>query len=87
MDNVGGHGTNEAMLEYSEYLAGKYNIVVHHQVSRSPETNILDLGAYMTVQYKVEIFHRHNVKQYDALAWSVKKAWCDVEEQKITKIR
>ena len=30
MDSAGGHGTNEAVLEYSEYLAEKYNIVVHH---------------------------------------------------------
>ena len=37
MDNMGGHGTNSAVLEYSEYLAESYNIVVHHQVIWSPK--------------------------------------------------
>ena len=37
MDNAGGNGTNEAVLEYSEYLAEKYNIVVNHQITRSPQ--------------------------------------------------
>ena len=68
------------MLEYGYYLAAKYNIVVYHQVLRSPETNILELGAWMNVQSKVEIYHRRNVKQHDALNWYVKKGWHDVEE-------
>ena len=50
MDNTGGHETNESVLEYSVYLEEKYNIVVHHQVPWSPETNMLDLGTWMTVQ-------------------------------------
>ena len=53
MDNAGGHGTDEAVLEYSKYLAEIYKIVVHHQVPASPKTNMLDLGAWITVQYKV----------------------------------
>ena len=85
-DNTGGHGTNEAVLDYSEYLAEKYNILVHHQVPPLPETNMLDLSAWMTVQSKVEIFHQHNVKQHDALNHPIKKAWYGVEEQKLTKI-
>ena len=47
---------------------------------------MLDLGVWMTVQSKVETFHRRKVKQHDALAWSVKKAWYNMEEQKLTKI-
>ena len=74
MDNAGGHGTNEAVLEYSEYLAEIYNILVHHQVLRSSKTNMLDLGACITIQSKGEIFNRLNVKQHNALARFVKKA-------------
>ena len=47
---------------------------------------MLDLGAWMTVQSKVEIYHRRNVKQHDALARSFKKGWHDVQEHKLTKI-
>ena len=53
MGNVGEHRVNEAMLEYSEYLAENCNIIVHHQVPRSPKTNIIDLVALMTMQSKV----------------------------------
>ena len=53
MDNAVGHGTTKAVLEYSEYLAENYNIIVHHQVPRSPKTNIIDLVALMTMQSKV----------------------------------
>ena len=74
MDNTGGYGANEAMLEYSEYLTENYNIVVHHKVTQSPKTNMIDLGAWMTVQSKVKCFHLRNVKQNHALARSVKKA-------------
>ena len=86
MDNAGGHGENEAMLEYSEYLEENYNIVVHPRFPWSHETNMIDPGAWMTMQSKVEIFHLRNVKQHDALARSTNKAWCNVEEQKLTII-
>ena len=49
MDNTGGHGKNEAVLEYSKYLAANYNIVVHHQVPQLPETTITVLGARIIV--------------------------------------
>ena len=47
---------------------------------------MIDIGAWMTVQSKVEHFHRRNVKQHNALVRSVKKSWCNMEEHKITKI-
>ena len=86
MDNTGGNRENKTMLEYSEYLSDNYNILVHHQVPRSPKTNMLDLSAWMTVQSKVQKYHRRNVKFQDALARSVKKAWQNVEEYKLTRI-
>ena len=86
VDNAGSNGINEAVLEYSEYLAANYKIVVHRQVPRSPKLSILDLGTWMTVQSRVEIYCRRNFKQQDALAWYVKKSWRNVEEQKLTKV-
>ena len=47
---------------------------------------MLNIGAWMTVQSKVEQYHRCNVKHHDDLARSVKKAWRDVEKQKLIKI-
>ena len=49
INNTLENGENEAVLEYSEYLALKYNIVVHHQFPQSYKINILDLGAWMIV--------------------------------------
>ena len=40
----------------------------------------------MTVQSKEETFHRRNIKKHNSLFHSVKKAWYNVEEQKLTKI-
>ena len=40
----------------------------------------------MNVQSKVENVHRRNIKQHNSLTRSVKKAWCNLEEQKLTKI-
>ena len=41
MDNMWGNRKNESRLEYSEYLAENYNIVVNHQVSQYPKTNMI----------------------------------------------
>ena len=54
MYNVGGYGGNESVLDYSEYLVENYNIVVYHQVPKLLETNMLDLGTWITGQSKVE---------------------------------
>ena len=45
MDNTGGNVTSESVQGYSDYLVARYNILVHHQVPGSPETNMLDLSA------------------------------------------
>ena len=37
MDNKEGHRKNEAVLDYSEYLAVNYNIVVHCKFSTVPQ--------------------------------------------------
>ena len=45
VDNSGGNGTNEVMLEYNEYMVSNYNISALHQVPWSPKTNMLSFGA------------------------------------------
>ena len=47
---------------------------------------MLDLGACMNVQSKVEKYYLHNVKQQYDLAYSVKKTWREVDKKKLTKI-
>ena len=54
MYNVEGYGENEDVVYYSEYLEANYSIVFLHQVPWLPKTNMLDLGAWMTMQSKVE---------------------------------
>ena len=52
-------------------LKEKYNIKVEWQVLHSPETNMLDLRVWMSVQSKVEDLHRRKVMHKDVLARSV----------------
>ena len=50
MDKAVWHKKNESVLNYCEYLTENYNIIVHHQSPYPPKTNMLDLGACMTIQ-------------------------------------
>ena len=74
MDNAGGHGTNDAKTQYTEALK-EFNIEIIWQVPRSPETNMLDLGVWASIQSKVEKVHHMKCCQHDALARSVMTAW------------
>ena len=58
MDNAGGHGTELAKMQYSDFLKTDYNVEIEWQVSQSPETNILDLGVWCLLQSLVEYLHR-----------------------------
>ena len=75
IDNAGGHGTNEGKDKYEKILAEKYNIILKWQVPNSPETNMLDLGAWMTIQSEVEDLHRQRMMNEDALSASVMQAF------------
>ena len=57
MDNAGGHGTNDAIQQYTNNLRKNYNIAIIWQVPRSPYTNVLDLGIWMSLQARVEREH------------------------------
>ena len=74
MDNAGGHGTNDAKKEYTRIL-GDLNIKIIWQVPRSPETNMLDLGVWMSIQSAVMKTHYLRKCSHDALAESVMNAW------------
>ena len=47
---------------------------------------MIDLVVLMTVQSKVEKYHRRKIKKHDSVSQSVNNAWRDVEEHKLTKI-
>ena len=54
MDNAGGHGTKDAINEYTNHLLNDYNIKIIWQIPRSPYTNVLDLGVWISIQARVE---------------------------------
>jgi hypothetical protein len=75
IDNAGGHGTNEGKDEYEKILKKDYNVILTWQVPNSPETNMLDLGAWMTIQSVVEELHRQRLMNENALAATVVQAF------------
>ena len=75
MDNAGGHGSDEAKKEYVSILFVKFNILVIWQIPNSPETNMLDLGVWRTIQAMVEYLHRQRRMDTDVLALSVEEAF------------
>eukprot|EP00957_Ditylum_brightwellii_P077128 5861528-Ditylum_brightwellii.AAC.1 len=50
MDNAGGHGSNEIVKECVDLLKEKYNAIIINQIPRSPETKMLDIGAWIAIQ-------------------------------------
>ena len=79
MDNAGGHGKKNIKEEYVKKLKDKYNVEVEWQVPNSPETNMLDLGTWLSLQSKVELSHRNKVMHKDVLAATVEKCWNDID--------
>jgi hypothetical protein len=49
---------------------------ISHQIPRSPETNLLDLGIWCGLQHMIEMVHREKTKaSTSALARTVMNAW------------
>jgi hypothetical protein len=87
MDNAGGHGTVGAWLEFTQELKERYNVEIIRQIPRSPETNILDLGVWCSLQSAVEKAHRNlTTSCLAALHRSVERAWISFNSEKITKV-
>lgn len=75
MDNAGGHGSHDATARYTQLLWREFKVQVVWQVPRSPETNMLDLGIWMSIQAAVTRVHHKRQYHPDALAQSVQDAW------------
>ena len=75
MDNAGGHGTDDAITQYTTNMKETYNIEIIHQVPRSPFTNVLDLGVWASLQAIVEKKHFMRRCHVDALVNSVIETW------------
>ena len=76
MDNAGGHGTRDAIIEYVNLLKDKHNVIIVHQVPCSPETNMLDLGVWCGLQAHVEKEHLHKTENRpNELARTIEGAW------------
>jgi hypothetical protein len=75
MDNAGGHGTAEAWETFTNSLTTKYKVKKIRQCPRSPETNVLDLGIWLSIQAAVE--KRMHLRRGDkeALANATTEAW------------
>jgi hypothetical protein len=86
MDNAGGHGTQEAIDEYTVRLQREFNIRIKHQAPWSPETNALDLGIWCSIQSAVEKLHRNRQRGPDTLAASVRDAWENLPSDKILRV-
>ena len=86
MDNAGGHGKDKVKKEYVQILKDKYNVIVLWQCPNSPETNMLDLGAWMTIQSIVEYLHRGHIRTHDALTASVMNAFDELDCGKLQNI-
>ena len=82
MDNAGGHGTREAIDEYTKILLEKHKIEIIHQCPRSPETNVLDLGIWCTLQWAVDAYMRGKLGDLDALHQGVMDTWKDSKMEK-----
>jgi len=75
MDNAGGHGTEASIQQYTAILRDQFNVQIVWQVPRSPETNMLDLGIWMSIQAAVTRVHHMRRCHHEALAKSVVDAW------------
>ena len=87
LDNAGGHGTRDCKKKFMRVLRRKYNVLCIWQVPCSPDTNMLDLGAWAAVQAEVEERHRQLVMRNDVLARSVEDAFFNcLDRQKLQNI-
>jgi len=72
---TGGHGTKEAWEKFTNDLATKHKVKIIRQCPRSPETNVLDLGIWLSIQAAVEKKMHMRRGDKEALAMAVLDAW------------
>ncbi len=86
LDNAGGHGTRQAINEYTRQLRDQHDVILKFQPPCSPELNALDLGIWMSLQSAVERRHRNRRRDAEALARTVKEAYDNLPPETITKV-
>ena len=86
IDNAGGHGTNKAKKEYEKLLREKYNVILVFQIPNSPETNLLDLGVWRSLQSLVEKLSFRDRYDPDVLSQTVFRAWDNFSSSAIEKV-
>ena len=86
LDNAGGHGRNDVKKDYERVLREDYKIYVHWQIANSPETNLLDLGAWMALQSIVEKRHRLLILNKDILSKTVESGFLQLNDDVLTRI-
>ena len=84
LNSAGGHGTDKAIAIYTEELA-KMKVKLVHQIPQSLDTNVLDLGIWMSLQSAVEKKHRLRRGDKDALHASVMHFWDEVTNEEAFK--
>ena len=75
MDNAGGHGSAEAINDYTAMLKNNYNIEIIFQIPHSPFMNVLDLSIWMAIQSIVERKHFLRRATTKALVNTVYESW------------
>ena len=65
------------IYEYTYHLKKDYKIEIIWQVPRSPHTNVLGLGYWMSLQSRAERVHFDRRYSTEALVKSIKDAWSD----------
>ena len=86
MDNAGGHGTNKAKETYTDLLKDKYNIEIIWQPPRSPETNLLDLGVWMSLQSRTEKLAYELKNTREAIWEAAYNAFLLMKPEKLTNV-
>ena len=79
-------GKDDAKKGYEQILRDDYNILVHWQIPNSPETNLLDLGAWMALQCIVEKKHRLKLMDKDILAKTIEENFACLLEDVLERI-
>ena len=86
VDNAGRHGKDEVVKAYKDDLARTWNVIIIHQRPRTPESNVLDLGVWMHLQYLVELAHIRKRCTLEALWESMNYAWGTISQQALTNM-
>ena len=73
--------------KYIQDLKERHNVHVIHQISRSPETNLLDLGVWYSLQSAVEKTHRfRRIDNVEALVQSCNETWENYDTTVFNKV-